>query len=372
MRALCIEKGLEYHGYVSSTESTSGVVEVVFLCEKHAELGEQHAQIGNFRRPEQGCKYCAGKQLPKWYVLQRIQNNAPDIEILDDWRCLSDSVSYHCRKHDYYGRTVVKYISLGKVCPFCGREKLSQFAELSVADVRNQVALIQPHIHILEYEPRTRICQCYCKRHHRIFQRNLMNLRNSLFGCGCILCYRDYRNQQKQQNAPQMIERLRQVHPMVRLVGEYRGYNEQHVFYCQEHHHQFQITFANILNRVNCCGQSTVYRLEKLTREALDDLQEVYEVQKTFPACRDKRPLPFDFYLPQRNMVIECNGEQHYKPVVWDGNEQHALQKFKYVLKHDAIKRKFCTDHGLSLLIIPFDSVSDVASTRSLITSTFK
>ena len=61
-----------------------------------------------------------------------------------------------------------------------------------------------------------------------------------------------------------------------------------------------------------------------------------FEREKRFEGCRYKNTLPFDFYLPDYNTVIEYQGIQHFKDVsiFKDGNEA--------VRKRDAVKREFC------------------------------
>lgn len=36
------------------------------------------------------------------------------------------------------------------------------------------------------------------------------------------------------------------------------------------------------------------------------------QCQKRFADCRTKVSLPFDFYLPSYNLIIEADGNQHY------------------------------------------------------------
>ena len=83
----------------------------------------------------------------------------------------------------------------------------------------------------------------------------------------------------------------------------------------------------------------------------------VYVFQKTFDNCRDERPLPFDFYLPDYNMIIEYDGAQHFRPVLF----HHSLEQFSdeekalaYVQKHDAIKNQYCYDNSIELLRIGY------------------
>lgn len=53
----------------------------------------------------------------------------------------------------------------------------------------------------------------------------------------------------------------------------------------------------------------------------------------------DKKPLPFDFYLPEYNLCIEFQGIQHFQPVPYFGGQE----KFGYYCKHDDIKREWCS-----------------------------
>ena len=60
--------------------------------------------------------------------------------------------------------------------------------------------------------------------------------------------------------------------------------------------------------------------------------------------------LPFDFYLPQYNLIIEYDGEQHFKPISVFGGED----AFWTTVTHDAIKNQYCEDNDIDLLRIPY------------------
>lgn len=68
-----------------------------------------------------------------------------------------------------------------------------------------------------------------------------------------------------------------------------------------------------------------------------------------------------DFYLPQYNIAIECQGEQHYFPVDFAGKgEEWAIDKFKQIQKLDEEKLKLCNENGVKLLYIKFDDDIEV------------
>ena len=80
----------------------------------------------------------------------------------------------------------------------------------------------------------------------------------------------------------------------------------------------------------------------KLTRETtLKQFETIY-------GCKYKGRLKFDFYLPDYNICIEFDGEQHFKPVeYWGGEEEFKKRQIK-----DKIKTSFCTNNDIKLIRI--------------------
>lgn len=74
--------------------------------------------------------------------------------------------------------------------------------------------------------------------------------------------------------------------------------------------------------------------------------------QKRFEDCINKKTLPFDFYIPSSNIVIEYNGEQHYS--IPRGNWFNGEEGFLYRQKNDSMKRKYCDEKGIFLLEISY------------------
>lgn len=76
-----------------------------------------------------------------------------------------------------------------------------------------------------------------------------------------------------------------------------------------------------------------------------------YEYQKRFKNCRNFLPLPFDFYLPDLNLLIEFDGQQHFKSSVKFG----GLVGFRRTLMHDAMKNEYAKKMGIELLRIKYN-----------------
>lgn len=96
------------------------------------------------------------------------------------------------------------------------------------------------------------------------------------------------------------------------------------------------------------CKSCNFSRGERYIAAALDELEIPFETQKKFDTCRDLRPLPFDFWLPDFNILIEFQGRQHYESFDrWGGAK--SLQE---VQRRDKIKRGWCSENEIPLLEI--------------------
>lgn len=58
----------------------------------------------------------------------------------------------------------------------------------------------------------------------------------------------------------------------------------------------------------------------------------------------------FDFYIPKDNLIIEFNGEQHYKPVKFFGGDKG----YTYLQERDKIKINYCIENNINILIISY------------------
>lgn len=90
---------------------------------------------------------------------------------------------------------------------------------------------------------------------------------------------------------------------------------------------------------------------EELIIKILTENNIIYEKEKTFNECKDKRELPFDFYIPELNLLIEMQGEQHFKEVPFWGGKEGLIKR----LHHDELKKQFCENNNYKLLRIKYN-----------------
>ena len=83
--------------------------------------------------------------------------------------------------------------------------------------------------------------------------------------------------------------------------------------------------------------------------------------QYRYSDCKYKKPLPFDFYIPELNLLIEYHGEQHYKPAKWfSKKEEKVVENFRLQKIRDRIKRKYAKDNGINFLIISYKKIKKI------------
>lgn len=96
---------------------------------------------------------------------------------------------------------------------------------------------------------------------------------------------------------------------------------------------------------------------EVKTAKWLNDNKISFIKQYTFDNCKYKKAMPFDFYLPDKKVAIEYDGEQHYKPVKFFG----GVKQFRIQQKRDNIKNEYCRNNGIKLIRIrDRDNINEV------------
>lgn len=113
-----------------------------------------------------------------------------------------------------------------------------------------------------------------------------------------------------------------------------------------------------------CMGEPGM-RAEIVTMKCLDYLGLRYVRQKTYDNLLGLKgkSLSFDFevYFDNRSFLIECQGEQHFKPVKFFGGDE----VYKVQCEHDKRKREYCISNNIPLLAIPYtirtyDAILDI------------
>lgn len=138
-------------------------------------------------------------------------------------------------------------------------------------------------------------------------------------------------------------------------ILEYKGNNVKTNIRCEKCSNIFQSVPVSLWrHRVVGCPncEKTKSLGESRVERYLRTHNIQFRTQERFLECKDKLCLPFDFYLPQLNVCIEFQGEQHYK--------ETSLLWSETLIKHDSIKRQFCEDTGIKLIEIPWYDIDNI------------
>lgn len=75
--------------------------------------------------------------------------------------------------------------------------------------------------------------------------------------------------------------------------------------------------------------------------------------------CECGKYYRFDFYIPDKNYIIEFDGPQHFKAVGW-GSKSQIKATFERTVKNDKIKNNYCAQHNIPLIRIPYTHANDI------------
>lgn len=136
---------------------------------------------------------------------------------------------------------------------------------------------------------------------------------------------------------------------------EYKGVNIKVKIICSKHG-LFKQTPNEHINHKTGCPNCSRSKGEEQIIKILKDLNINYLQQYKFSLCKDKQPLRFDFYLPNYNLCIEHDGQQHFKAIKQFGGQK----AFENTLRRDQIKNNFCEANNIKLLRIPYTKFDDI------------
>lgn len=188
-----------------------------------------------------------------------------------------------------------------------------------------------------------------CKE-HGIFKQRVSNHINLSDGCPKCVGVGKW-------NTNLLIEEFKKVHndKFDYSKIEFKNIDEKVQIICKEHGPFYQNIHKH-LNGQGCRFCESNSKGEEYVKMWLDELNIKYIRQHSFDTCRYINRLSFDFYLPDYNICIEFDGEQHYKPVEIFG----GIEGFKSTKIRDQIKNKWCIENNTDLIRIKYNQVNKI------------
>lgn len=187
-------------------------------------------------------------------------------------------------------------------------------------------------------------CNCDCGSTGNIVRWSSLITGNTT-SCGCI-------------HSPSLVG---EKFGLLTVIKEVPSENNQRMWECVCDCGNVVYRTSAELKRFYSCGcLQNKSIMEEYVKNILNENKIEYIPQKRFDDCKDTYPLPFDFYLPKYNAIIECDGRQHFEPVEFFGGEEN----FKIVQKHDQIKNNYCLTNNIKIIRLPYTlSFDDIKNT---------
>lgn len=284
-----------------------------------------------------------GKRLTKEIFIERakqIHGNKYDyseVEYID----ANTKVKIICPIHGEFLQTPSRHTNMKQGCPKCSHQSYPNTSEIFIEKARSIYGDKYTYDKV-NYKNNKTPVTITCPVHGDF------NVRpdNFLHNHGCPKCGILMKPQCVPWTKEKFIEKARSIYGDKYTYDKVDYINsEVKVIITCSKHGDFEITPDNFL-RGHSCPHCVTSLLENKVKKILDENKIKYIQQKTFDWLRYIGLLKLDFYLPDFNIAIECQGLQHFRPVEWfDGKEG-----FEEIQKRDIIKKNLCEKNGIKIL----------------------
>ena len=335
---------------------------IVVVCPVHGEfkIRPRTLLIGEKGQKPHGCWKCNNLIPPyeKELTLDTFKNRMHELYgdkytfVWSDFNNKQSMIRFTCKEHGEQRRSVTGLLD-GKGCAYCN-------GKFYPPDwIKNARAV---HGEIYEYDESrppqrvTDIIRYKCPVHG--WQESRYDC-HVLQGCGCALCA-GVQNKIPAEDRKQIwIKKCKK-----RFPGKYSYRDVVYVnndtpvkIYCKEHHITFETTPDTHLRGSGACPLCTKSVGEVEIFKWLSEHAIPFETQKVIPNenifCK-RHYLVADFYLPDLNLIIEMNGEQHYQYVEHFHTKDWTLEDQQ--IRDDTL-RAYCKTHRINLLEIKYDEI---------------
>lgn len=257
-----------------------------------------------------------------------------------------------CPEHGEFLQTPNNHLN-GNGCPKCGKINGSKTLSLAQTEFINRANSI--HSCIYDYSKvnyqnmHTKIC-IICLEHGEFWQTP----HNHLMGHGCPKCGKLNSAALKTLDNENFIQKAIKIHGN-RYSYDNIKYKNNHTkicIVCPIHGKFWQMPYSHLNG--NGCPKCHMSHLETETMNLLIFHNIKYEAQKRFDwlITQQNKKMSLDFFLPDYNVAIECQGMQHYN---YTENGFFTQKAVKEIIIRDTLKRRLCEEHGIQMHYIKYN-----------------
>lgn len=179
---------------------------------------------------------------------------------------------------------------------------------------------------------------------------------------GCKMCQYENNSKNNRNTIKDIIKLGEELNIKILNPEDYDGYYTINLKCACNKCGETYITSYQLLKSGKCilcpkCAKSESHGETKI-RLYLKGKSIEFNQQKRFNDCRTKVPLPFDFYIPSMNTIIEYDGEGHFYKVDFKGHD--GERTFNRTKENDKIKNDYCKSNNIKLIRIPYWDYDDI------------
>ena len=268
--------------------------------------------------------------------------SAKNIEVLGKYDGNSKPISCRCKMDGYEWLPRPSHLLGSKNVKPSGCPKCSGKAKKTTEEFIKEMKIINPNIEILgEYKGCGKPIKCKCLIDDHEWYPLPDNL---LQNHGCPKC-----GGQLKKDHEEFVKEMKIINPNIEIIEKYNGVHNHIKCRCTICNHKWKTRPHELLDEYGC-PLCSISRGELKVKNVLENLNIVYIFQHKFEDCKFYNKLPFDFYIPSLNTIIEYDGEQHYKIIKKFG----GLEGFIDRKIRDTIKNIYCQQNNIKLIRIPY------------------
>lgn len=336
-----VKEFTENKGYkLLSTEYKKANSKLTFMCDK-GHIFEMN--FSGFKKLKE-CPICTGKWL-NYDVVKEYIEHEKYILLSKEYINNRTKLKMKCPKGHIFEMCFSNF-KTGQRCPICANEeklKRIQSQKLKYEDIKEYIESNGDQLLSTEYINARQDLKIKCSKGH-IYNMKWYNYKT---GYRCPSCGIE-RSKEKQKYSYQYVREYIKNQGDELLSTEYINCKTKLKIKCSKGH-IYSVTFDNYKMGYRC-PICKISKGENKIKNILDKYKINYIQQYKLEDCRFKRSLPFDFYLPNYNLLIEYDGIQHYKIVErFDGYNGFIDTKIR-----DTIKNIYCKDNNIKLIRIPY------------------
>ena len=312
---------------------------ITIICKKHGKFEQIAAKHLN----GSGCPICGGsnKKSNKQYIFEAkiIHKNKYDYSATN-YKTAKGKITIICKKHGKFEQSAYSHLK-GSGCPNCYLESKNKTTDQFIIDAKNIHFNTYDYSKVKYVNNVTNII-IICNQHGQFNQIPSSHLS----GSGCPKCSIENKKLSKYD----FIQKSNKIHNNIYDYSKsvyLNNYTKTKII-CKKHGLFYQTPNFHMLGQG--CPKCKRSLMEEKISIILDNINIIYESQKTFKECKNKNKLPFDFYLPNYNICIECHGKQHYEQIKYFG----GIKTLKYIQNNDNIKKIFCENNNITYFVISY------------------